>query len=162
MVNQETGEILGVPGKAPVFLRTAYNYDMDAVSRETGWSTMEPSLAKQEFKDETNINTIVERFGLTGELPSDVKMPMSGDFTDAVTDYQSALNMVLKADEEFLRLPAHVRAEFDNNPQKLLEFVENPKNRDKAKELGLLVPDVVKPAPMEVMVMNSPPAAKDQ
>lgn len=121
-----------------VFLRTAYNYDMTKVSNETGLvCDPEEGMTQQQFAEEADINTIVRRFGLTGQLPDNVKVPQYGDFT-GIGDYKDAMNAVRAADESFMALPAAVRAEFMNDPQRLLEFVSDEKNREKAKELGLL------------------------
>lgn len=119
------------------FFRTPYNYDRDAASDESGLSCGEPSRAIQSAAEEADINTIVKRFGLTGKLPDVLNLPRYGDFT-GVTDYQSALNVVMAADAEFMRLPAHVRSRFHNDPALLLDFVSNAANREEAMELGLL------------------------
>jgi len=37
----------------------------------------------------------------------------------------------------FEELPSTIRAQFENNPEKFLEFVQNPDNLDKMRELGL-------------------------
>ena len=50
------------------FMRTPYNYDTDEVSVDSGLVCPEPTLAQQQFKDEADINLILERFGRTGEL----------------------------------------------------------------------------------------------
>lgn len=97
----------------------------------------EEDKAQQQFAEESDINTIVRRFGLTGTLPQTVRVPKYGDFT-VVTDYKTAMDAVREADSNFMELPAPLRAEFDNDPQKLLEFMGDAKNRDKAIELGLL------------------------
>lgn len=136
----------------PVFLRTGYNYDGDAVSRETALTCDDESLAVQSERDECDINTIVRRFGLTGELPGDLAMPQSGDFT-GLPDFHTAMNMVRSAQEEFLRVPADIRARFNNDPQMLMNFVDDDANRDEAKRLGLLKPDPVKPDPVMVRVI---------
>ena len=52
-----------------VFLRTPYNYDVDEVSAETGLACFDESLTQQQFKEESDINEIVRRFGLTGQTP---------------------------------------------------------------------------------------------
>lgn len=128
--------------KAP-FLRTQYNYDMAEASKESGLACLDPSMAQQQFCEESNINFIVDRYGLNGELPADVRVPQYGDFT-GVGDYQSALNAVREADASFMELPAKVRSRFDNDPQKLLEFVANDANRAEAVSLGL-VPELAPP-----------------
>jgi len=119
------------------FLRTAYNYDRDAASDESGLSCEDESLAIQSAEEESNINTIVRRFGLTGQLPDQVAMPRSGDFT-GVPDFHTAMNLIRQAQEEFLRVPADVRARFQNDPQRFMEFLEDDGNRAEAERLGLL------------------------
>ena len=42
-----------------VFTRSAFNYDVDAVSKDTGFVSDEESLTQQNFKDECDINTIL-------------------------------------------------------------------------------------------------------
>lgn len=138
------------------FLRTPYNYDRDAASNESGLSCPDESLAIQSAKDESDINTIVRRFGLTGELPGDFKMPQSGDFS-GIGDYHSAMNLVLAARDEFLRVPAEVRARFDNDPSRFMSFLDDPANRDEAQMLGLLKPAPVPAAPLDVRVVSGTP-----
>ncbi len=123
----------------PPFLRTPFNYDRDAVSDESGLACPEPSLAQQQFRDEADINTILERFGRTGELVVPVNVPKFGDYSE-VTDYHSAMNLVIEAQDSFDRLPAKIRSQFDNDPGKFVDFVMDENNRDKAVEMGLIAP----------------------
>ncbi|QXP08559.1 MAG: internal scaffolding protein [Arizlama microvirus] len=123
-----------------VFLRTPYNYDTDDVSRETGLDCdleNEPSLTQQQFREETDINTIVERFGVTGQIPGTYHEPVSGDFTD-VTTFEDAMNRVTEAQQNFLQLPAQLRERFNNNPQRLLDFLSDDENKPEALKLGLI------------------------
>lgn len=136
----------------PPFLRAgamngAFNYNTDKASVASGldFSGTE-SLTQQQFKEEADINTIVRRFGITGQMPENPRVPHYGDFTE-VTDYQTALNAVRAAEEAFLALPAAVRAEFNNDPQLLLEAVEDPRNLDRLRELGLANPAKVEAPP---------------
>ena len=121
-----------------IFFRTPYNYDTDKVSNETGLLCLEPTLAQQSFKEESDINYILERFNVTGELPVRSAEPRYGDFLDSPVDYKSALDVVMNAQSSFNALPARVRARFDNDPMKFVDFVSDDKNRDEAYELGLL------------------------
>ena len=123
--------------KHEVFLRTPYNYDTDAASNESGLACEEPTLAQQHHKDECDINYILQKFNVTGLLPSAPLSPRYGDFT-GIGDYHTALNRVIAAQGEFDALPAQIRARFDNDPSKLIEFLENEKNRPEAEELGLV------------------------
>jgi len=119
------------------FLRTPYNYDVDKVSDETGLTCPEPTLAQQNFKDETDINHIVRQFGLTGQLPGKPLSPQYGDFT-GVLDYHSAVNAVLAAQDDFMELPAQMRSRFNNDPAQLIDFLGNENNREEAIKLGLV------------------------
>lgn len=119
------------------FMRSAHNYDRDEASAESACLCTEPSLALQSQFEDSDINTIVKRFGLTGQLPENVRMPSSGDFT-GVGDYHTCANMVLAADEAFMEFPAPIRARFGHDPANLIDFMENPSNRDEAIKLGLV------------------------
>lgn len=100
-----------------------------------------PSRTSQEFAEEVDINTIARRFNLTGELPSNVPQVLQGDF-EGVTDFQSAMNLIVQARESFAAMPAHVRAEFHNDAHEFLEFTSDPANYGRAEELGLVRPEV--------------------
>jgi len=121
----------------PPFVRSAYNYDTNAASDEAGLSCPEPTLAQQQFAEESDINYIAERYGLTGEMPQVLELPRYGNF-EGIFDFQSAQNAVVLAKQQFMTLPAKVRSRFDNDPQKLLAFMEDPENRQEAEFMGLI------------------------
>ena len=93
-------------------MRAGFAYDVDKASEEAAIdcsAEVEPSRTQQHFAEEVDINTIVRRFGLTGELPTNVPQVLQGDFTN-VHDFQSAMNLVVAAREAFMEQPAEVRA----------------------------------------------------
>jgi len=137
----------------PPFLRTPYNYDMNEASEESGLKCQDKTKTQQQFKEESDINTIVKRFGLTGELPDNYQTPQSGDYT-GIFDFQTALNVVVKARENFMELPSSMRARFHNDPQELLEFLDDENNRLEAEKLGL-----VEKAPPPPEAPPAPPGA---
>lgn len=98
----------------------------------------EPTLTIQSEKDACDIDKIVSKFKTTG-LMTNVRQdtPQYGDFSE-VTDYQTALIRIQEADEAFMTLPAAIRKRFDNDPGKLIQFLENSENRAEALELGLI------------------------
>jgi len=112
----------------------------DARSNEFGLKCLDPSLTQQQFRDESDINNIVDRFMKTGHLPEPSSMPQYVDY-EGVFDFQSAMNVVRQADENFMRMDAKVRARFHNSPQEFLEFFANPDNGPEAVRLGLAVPN---------------------
>ena len=130
--------------------RTGFESDDDRMmmSDASGLWCEDESLAIQSAEEEANINTIVRRFGLSGEVASDVAVPRSGDFTGAA-DFHTSMNLVRQAQEEFLRVPAHIRARFNNDPGQFIAFVEDDGNRDEAARLGLL--KMVVPSVSEVV-----------
>lgn len=101
------------------------------------------TMTQQQFEPETNINNIMKRFKATGELPIRSDKPIFGDFS-GVVDYQTALNNVLEAQENFNALPAAVKKKFENDPETLEAFMKDPKNKEECIALGLLKPDPVK------------------
>jgi len=120
-----------------VFVRNPYNYDMEEVSNETGLKCEDLSKAQQHMKDECDINVIVERFGVTGRIPVTALEPSYGDFT-GVMDYHAALNKINATQGEFMTLPAKIRARFEHDPFKLVNFLMDEANRSEAIELGLI------------------------
>lgn len=121
------------------FFRTGFNYDRSAASDESGIECTDRSLAQRQFREDSDINTIVRRFNLTGQLPQGVQVPQYVDF-GSVSDYHTALNMVMSADSAFMALPADVRARFENDPGQLVDFVSDSKNYEEAVKLGLALP----------------------
>lgn len=121
--------------------RKHFDYDVEKASDEAAVHTVGESMTVQSMAEDADLNVIVRRFGLTGKMPENPRVPIYADFT-GVTDYQSALNVVIEANEAFMELPASVRARFENNPQKLLEFCENDANIEEARKLGLLKENV--------------------
>jgi len=121
-------------------MKLASAYDkFDIQSEKTGLSCFDVSLTQQQFAEEADINTIVNRFLKTGVLPTPNTFPQYVDF-EGVFDYQSAMNLVRSADESFMRMDAKVRSRFNNSPQEFLEFFANPANSEEAIRLGLAIP----------------------
>lgn len=111
------------------------------------------SRARQEFKDECDINRIMSRYRKTGVLPVSVGGGIFGDFT-GVTDFQDAQNALLAAESQFKALPSEVRDRFKNSPVALLEFLSDVKNKDEAIKLGLIDAAPAPAGPMKVEVVN--------
>ena len=102
------------------------------------------SMTKQSYKKETDAKEIVKKFQRTGYLENMSNLEaFYGDFTE-VNDYKSAMDAVRGAETAFNELPSAVRNYFDNDPDKLVQFVNEPKNYEKAIELGILDKDRTK------------------
>lgn len=122
-----------------IFIRTPFNYDRNEASDESGLKCVKKTRTQQQFKEETDINTIVRRFGLTGKLPENTRIPEYADY-EGVFDFQTALNAVMDAEKAFMMVPSNIRREFDNDPGKFLEFCENKENLPKLREWKLAKP----------------------
>lgn len=99
----------------------------------------EPTLTKQAFKEECDINEILKRAAngqdLSGSISS--RVAQYGDFTQ-FPDFHESMNVVARAQEAFMELPWQVRERFANDPGKFVEFCQDEKNYDEAVKLGLL------------------------
>jgi len=147
MIDLETGEVV------TPFIRTPYNYDTDAISNKTGLDCGPETKTQQQFKDEVDINTIVERFGVTGEMPEKFNFPTEQDFSETF-DFQSAMNTIRQAQETFMSMPAELRARFNNDPQAFYAFTENKENLAEARKLGLLSPETMHRLDLEQKAAN--------
>lgn len=111
------------------------------------------SKTVQSEKDSVDINKIMkshkENGGLIGNpfrTPLNEQMP--DGFLDLTTfgDYRSIKTAAAKAEQAFLQYPADIRLRFDNDPQKMYEFLLDPKNDKEAVKLGLKHENVLKTA----------------
>lgn len=136
-------------------LRSGGNYDGERYSLKTGLSCEgSENRTKQEFRNETDINTILKRFNVTGQLPTGVRMPSYGDFS-GVQNFMDAANAIALARESFEEMPARVRERFQNDPAKFVDFCSNPDNLEECRKMGLAPPgETVKPP----VVAEPPPS----
>jgi len=97
-----------------------------------------PSKTQQQFKETTDINAIMRKYQ-RGEAITHLnhRKGQYGDFTQ-ISDYQGALDTVLRAEKAFMALPSETRKKFRNNPQELIEFLGDKNNYNEAVALGLI------------------------
>ena len=96
----------------------------------------EPSLTNQSFKFECDINNICDGKAFSS-LPANRNLPLFDDFTN-LGNYQESLDVISKAQSMFEELPSAIRSKFENDPQKLIDFVSNPeKNYEEGLKLGI-------------------------
>lgn len=111
----------------------------EGVAAET--TNDEPSLTRQSFTADADINIVMKRFGITdGSLPPALVYPdgVELDLTDAPTDFRDAQDRLLDAKNRFMQLEATLRARFHNDPLYMHDWVTNPDNAEEAVALGLL------------------------
>ena len=119
--------------------KTIYNY-----KSPKGIVNESASMTQAQYKDECDINKIMDRYFRTGCLSdplNQMKPGTYGDFT-GMGDYMENMNKIVQAREMFEALPAKVRERFCNNPGAMIDFVMDPNNKDEAIRLGLLKEEV--------------------
>lgn len=120
-------------------VRVIGSFDPNEISDMTGLRCVDESLTHQEFKEESDINTIIDRFGI-GENPvQPMEWVTNVDIADAPDNYMAVMNQLNEARDQFMALPAKVRSQFDNDPGKFVDFVSDPGNGDELVRLGLAV-----------------------
>ena len=88
---------------------------------------------KQSFKDETDVNNIIAKHARMGTLSHLEQFGgQYGDFGDF--DFQEAQNQIARANSMFEELPSAVRNQFANSPEKFLEYVNDPDNKDDLRD----------------------------
>lgn len=121
--------------------KTIYNYKQkDGVKNNT------PSMTQQQYREECDINRIMDRYLRTGVLSDPLEnrgTPKYGDYAE-LGDYMDHMNKVVEANEMFESLPASIRKRFNNNPGELIEFVMDDKNRVEAEMLGIIEKTTIK------------------
>lgn len=114
----------------------------------------EKSMTRQSEAEACDINSIMKRYEKTGVLPVDTREAVFTDVSE-VGSFREALDVVARATEGFMQLPAAVRARFGNDPVAFVDFCGDQANRGELEELGLVekaekapevAPEAAKPA----------------
>lgn len=110
-----------------------------------------PSMTSQEFKNDTNIYSILRKYGINADMSTaadwktlyDV-VPGANPDTFVYTDYDKDLDYqyyqdrILKVKNDFLALPSSVRQLFGHDVAAFHKFVSDPSNYDTCVNLGIL------------------------
>lgn len=137
--------------------KTPNNHDTNFESDRTGLYCADPSLTKQEFKEEADINNIINRFLRTGEPPP---MPLPEHFMDLTgrTTYFDMQQQIATANEAFYKLNATQRAEHLNDPQRWADAVVKAVEKGDRQQIRHLGLDAPEPEPKPPTV-EPPPVA---
>lgn len=100
-----------------------------AFSRAAAFTPSGDSKTVQADAKDADINVIMERYARTGNFPGLTSLPSYGDF-DGVSDFREALHVVRDAEQSFMQLPAKVRAQFDNDAVRFVEYCDQASDED--------------------------------
>lgn len=92
--------------------------------------------AKQEFKDDADINSIMRKFQVTGAIDHVANYQGEYGFASPLNLHES-MNIITRANSMFEALPSSLRNKFHNDAKQFLEYVQNPDNYEEAKKLGI-------------------------
>ena len=115
----------------------------------------QPSLTQTQWTDICDINKIMEDVKQTGRLRVNPVAANYGDFSEVGT-YREAVEQIRKSEDQFMQLPAELREHFKNDPENLVNYLQDPQNTEKAQDLGLVNKPEKSPqnAPMDVRVIQ--------
>lgn len=117
--------------------------DRPKVARFTEVKDFGPSMTSQAMGEEVDINKIVARIQKGQTVLTAAGEPFYGDVSE-FGGLQDAIIKVQDAEDLFNQFPADIRTRFENDPVKMIEFLEDPKNLDEAIKMGFVKP---KPEP---------------
>nr|UXQ88014.1 MAG: internal scaffolding protein [Microvirus sp.] len=120
----------------------------------------EPSMTKQSFTAECDINNIMKKAQKTGVISHLNKYEAHYLDTDSITFHES-MNIVANANSMFAELPSKTRTFFENDPAKFMDFVHNPDNQDKLYSMGLADTPLDKPETLNPAPLTPAPAAAE-
>lgn len=93
----------------------------------------EQSPVQQHFRDQADVNFIVDYWTRTGNYTSVNPNPPRYVDCSVVQDYQSALDTLCRADEILESMTPQQRAKFHNDPVAFVEYFSDPANSDELR-----------------------------
>ena len=134
----EEGEVLGFEP----FFKTPHNHDTNAETKRTGLVCLDPSLTDQSFKEDADINNIIERIRKTGQFQP-VLPEHFGDGTQIPSLFE-ARSRIAESNATFYNLAPSVREQFQNDPGRWESYVLaslKAGNREAVIAMGIQLPE---------------------
>lgn len=97
-----------------------------------------PVITDQSAKKMTDINNIMLQYSKTGLLP--VQKEKLARYIDntKIMPLEEAHALIQGAKQQFMELPAQLRKLMDNDPTKLVSFIQDPENKEILLKHGIL------------------------
>lgn len=93
----------------------------------------EPTMTKQEFKDDCDPTKILQKYQRTGIIEhANQYEPVFGDQSSMT--YHEAKELTANSESMFQDLPSSVRKEFNHDVGAYLDYISNPDNVESAKK----------------------------
>jgi len=100
----------------------------------------EPDMAQQQYKDSTDVNTIMNKYEKTGVVTHLAKSQGYFKELGEPEDLLDAKMRLIKAERAFDALPAEIRAQCDHNPANFLTMLKDPTKKELLTQYGILDP----------------------
>ena len=107
-----------------------------------------PCIVEQHHSDDTLIQNILKRYDKTGVFYHVNQAQATYQDNTEFNEYADMYNKVEAAKANFLKIPAEIRAKFNNDPGQFLEFVNNDQNIEEMYEMGLMPRPLEEPEPV--------------
>lgn len=120
-----------------------------------------PSVTQKQWKNDVDVNKIMARYKKTGMI-THLRNAEQGAYLDLteLPDLLTAQIQLKQANEKFLEIPPQVRLKFNNDPNQLISYLQNPSNHEEAIHLGLMVKrDEPNPKPNDATPPKAPEAS---
>ena len=94
-------------------------------------------LTEQSHRSACDVNLIISKYDKGGLITHINRFEAKfGNFTGV--DFKTMQDTISGIHSQFALLPSEIRKRFDNSPEALLTFMQNPENREEAIKLGLI------------------------
>lgn len=104
--------------------------------RRVSLDKFDESLTEQSHKKMCSVGSILKKYKKTGLIDHTTSVP--GKYADYPNyiDFHLMQVKIANAKSMFESIPSHIRAKFDNDPGKFVDFASNPENRNEMLEMG--------------------------
>lgn len=143
--------------------RKATWFTNEVVDKKTGELVQLPSMTKQSFVEQCDINRILSQYKVSGMLSHVSAHAAQGSYEDLPDnmEFQDALHIVMDGQKAFSTLPSSLRNRFGNDPAEFLAFMADPANAEEIVKLGLAIeappPDATLRDVVDAVKASQPP-----
>lgn len=142
-----------------VKIRKAFDRERSSLKfHDDNGELLEKCLVEQHHTDDTLVQNILKKYDQTGIWYHTNQMRATYQDNTIFNEYQDMFDKIKAADEHFANIPAEIRAKFDNDTGKYLEFVNNDDNIEAMYEMGILQ----RPIDESEVQVTQPPEVKKE
>lgn len=96
-----------------------------------------PSRAQEHYQNDQNVNHIMAKYRKTGDASLLLKVKTEYGTFENFEGLSKHVSKLARAEEAFAALPQSIQKQFNWQPGEMLEFIDDPKNKEAAIKMGL-------------------------